>query len=86
MKTIKKKHLKNLEIEITKSGFVLWYQYKNTRRWLIDGSCVKDSGKISFGYKDRFMLSPLQRFEAVFNKKKNKIIIVDHGKQYDNNL
>jgi len=84
MKTAKKKHLKKIEMELTDNGFTIWMKHKGRARWLIDGSVVLDSGKISLGVKDRHTrYAPAQRFEAVYDNLKNKIVIVDHGKEYD---
>ena len=51
MKNLSKKDLKNLEVEITRSGFTLWMGKKGDvkRRWLIDGSLVKIDAEIRLG-------------------------------------
>ena len=61
MKTaVTKKQLKNLEVEVYENGgFTLWItdtyvcadgKKIKIRHWLIDGSCVKEDGKINISH------------------------------------
>ncbi len=76
MKTISKKKLKEIEISVTESGFTLWIteRVKGIKRkhWIIDGSMIKEDGKIRLGAKDLDY-----RFEAVFDEHENDIILID---------
>jgi hypothetical protein len=78
IKVAKKKHLKNIEIEVNKDGgFCIWV-YENVKvngkkqvykHWILDGSCIKENGKIKLG-------SPhLWKINAKFEETENAIYV-----------
>jgi hypothetical protein len=76
MKPIKKKYLKNIEIEVDNDGFAIWIKEKDgTRHWLLDGSYLKQNGIIRMGQHY------LYRFHAVV-KDDNTIELIDSGKPH----
>jgi hypothetical protein len=48
-KIINKKKLGELEIQSNENGFVIWVNEEDNRYWLVDGSLLKEEGKISLG-------------------------------------
>lgn len=72
---IAKKDLKNIEIEKTKNGFVLWVlekdkKGKDIKHWLLDGSRVKKDGEIQLGSGKHWSIN------VNFNEKENTIYVV----------
>lgn len=49
MKDLTKKELMSLEIVTNPSGFTIWIGKGNSRRWVIDGSTIKETGSIDLG-------------------------------------
>jgi hypothetical protein len=79
MKKAPKKVLKTIEVEINENGFTVWVQDidKNgqlRKLWLIDGSMVREDGKIILGNPDYWPIN------AEFNEKENSIIITKKPK------
>lgn len=73
MKPITKSNLKNIKVEQTKDGFVVWVEDKKQtpkRYWIIDASEIKIDGQLRLGCK-----SLDYKIQAHFNESTNLIEI-----------
>ena len=75
---VSKKDLKNIEVEVNKNGgFTVWVLEKKKvngkirtfKHWIIDGSCIKEDGKIRLGSPD------IWKINAKFDETKNSLYV-----------
>jgi hypothetical protein len=71
MKTLTKKELEFIEIENCETGFTLWIREPKNgiRHWLLDGSCVKETGVINLGSCDQY------KYTIIYDSKNNDLLI-----------
>lgn len=70
MKKMTKKALKSIEIDVDKDGFTLWItEDDGTRHWLIDGSSMKYTGRISIGNYDGY------KHKAIIDENNDQILL-----------
>ena len=74
MKELSLKKLQSLEIVTRDDGFSIWIVENKdgvrVKHWLLDGSCLKKDGCISFGHSD------LYKYNAVYDADENCIKIL----------
>jgi hypothetical protein len=71
MKQLTKKELGFIEIEICETGFTLWIKESKDgiRHWLLDGSCVEETGVINLGNLNQY------KYGIVYDSDNNDLII-----------
>lgn len=82
-KTVSKKILKNLEIEFTEYGFVIWAKNRKGNRsyWLIDASTLTEDATISLGRVGINLFEKgVYKYSAKINPELNRIEIVELDK------
>ena len=76
---LKKKDLKSIEVEVNENGgFTVWItekkmvdgKNKNIRHWIVDGSCIKEDGRMRLGRPDLYKLN------AEYRKSDNTIDVI----------
>jgi hypothetical protein len=78
---IAKQYLKDIQIEINKTGFTIWIYdpQSKCRHWIVDGSVVKTEGVIYLGD-----IVKEQAFQARYNKRSNTIRLVNKNFKEEN--